>query len=204
MKIITTQVNTPDEIAAMLSIRQEVFENEMKIKLDPLQPSENGQVTYLLARVGPDQEPVGCLSVLDTTNNHQLHEELGLKFDPQARVARYTHLAVLKPYRGMNIPLAMMLEAHRSVIVPRRFDYTWLLFKEERAASSFMSRQLGFTVLPQTFVSEYGCRCPLVRDERTPVAERFIRQAELDLQQLGESYAAAAASPEREALTARI
>lgn len=109
------------------------FENEMGIKLDPLQRSENGQVTYLLARVGPDQAPVGCLCVQDTTNKHQLHEELALKFDPQARVARYTHLAVLKPYRGMNIPLAMMLEAHRTVIVPRQFNYTWLLFDVERA-----------------------------------------------------------------------
>jgi hypothetical protein len=165
-------------MAAMLSIRRTVFEDEMNIKLDPLQPSENGHVTYLLARVGPDEQPVGCLCVLDTTNNHQLHEELGLKFDRQARVARYTHLAVLKSYRGMNIPLAMMVEANRSVIVPRRFDYTWLLFDVGRAPSSFLSRLLGFNLLPQTFDSEYGRRCPLVRDENLPQAQQVIAQAE--------------------------
>ena len=85
-----------------------------------------------------------------------------MKFEPQARVARYTHLAVLKPYRGLNIPLAMMLEAHRRLIVPRQFDYTWLLFDVERAANSFLVHQLGFTPLPETLVSEYGCRCTLV------------------------------------------
>ena len=183
MRITTTQVSTSADTAAMLFIRRAVFEHEMGIKLDSLRPSENGHVTYLLARVGPNQEPVGCLCVLDTTNNHQLHEELGLKFDPQARVARYTHLAVLKSYRGMNIPLAMMLEAHRSVIVPRRFDYTWLLFDVERAAGSFLSRQLGFILLPQTFVSEYGRRCPLVRDENVPQAQHVIDQAEKYLRQ---------------------
>lgn len=183
MRIITTQVNTPDDTAAMMSIRQEVFENEMGIKLDPLQPSDNGHVTYLLARVGPNQEPVGCLCVQDTTNNHQLHEELGLIFDPQTRVARYTHLAVLKPYRGMNIPLAMMLEAHRSVIVPRQFDHTWLLFDIERAAHSFLSRLLGFKLLPQTFDSEYGRRQPLVRDENELHAQQIVDQAEKYLSQ---------------------
>lgn len=189
MRITTTQVNTAEDTAAMLLIRRAVFEDEMGIKLDPLQRSENGHVTYLLARVGPNQEPVGCLCVLDTSGNHQLHEELGLKFDPQARVARYTLLAVLKPYRGMNIPLAMMVEAYRTVIVPRRFDFTWLLFDIEKAASSFLSRQLGFTLLPQTFVSEYGRRCPLVRDENVPQAQQVIDQAETYLRQC-ESIAA--------------
>ena len=67
------------------------------------------------------------------------------------------------------------------MIVPRRFDHTWLLFDVERAANSFLSRLLGFTALPETFVSEYGCRCPLVRDERTPRAARFILRAESHL-----------------------
>jgi len=78
----------------------------------------------------------------------------------------------------MNIPLAMMLEAHRSVIVPSPFDYTWLLFDVAKAANSFLVQQLGFTPLPQTYVSEYGCRCPLVRNERTDAAARAICQAE--------------------------
>jgi hypothetical protein len=97
-------------------------------------------------------------------------------------VARFTHLAVLKPFRGLNIPLAMMLEAHRSVIVPGEFDHTWLLFDIGKAGNSFLTRQLGFTLLSQTFVSEYGCRCPLVRNERSPEAARAIRTAESNLE----------------------
>jgi hypothetical protein len=127
--------------------------------------------------------------VVDTSDQHQLHESLGLRFDPQARVARFTHLAVLKPYRGKNIPLAMMLEAHRSLIIPGQFDNTWLLFDVEKAANSFLSRQLGFTLLPQTFVSEYGGRCPLVRNERSREAARAIRHAESYLRRCNNAYA---------------
>ena len=185
MEIVVEQVTNEVDANVITRIQRQVFEREMGIKLAPLGASKNGQATYLVARGGPDKEPVGSLCVLDTSDDHQLHESFGLKFAPQARVARYTHLAVLKPYRGMNIPLAMMIEAHRRVIVPRQFDYTWLLFDVERAANSFLSRVLGFTPMAETFVSEYGCRCPLVRDERTVRSARIIRLAESYLGQRG-------------------
>ncbi len=183
MEIIVEQGTTDADIDAIVRVRDQVFLREMGIRLAPMVASENGHATYLVARGGPDKEPVGSLCVLDTSDDHQLHERFGLKFEPRARVARYTHLAVLKPYRGMNIPLAMMIEAHRRVIVPRHFDYTWLLFDVERASNSFLSRLLGFTPLPETFVSEYGCRCPLVRDERTVRSTQFIVRAESYLAQ---------------------
>jgi len=183
MEIIVEQVTTAKDLDAVLRIRDQVFLREMGIRLAPSGPSVNGHVTHLVARIGPDREPVGSLCVLDTSKDHQLHESFGLKFEPSAGVARYTHLAVLKPYRGMNIPLAMMIEAHRRVIVARQFDYTWLLFDVERAANSFLSRLLGFTPMLETFVSEYGCRCPLVRDERTLRSAQFIVRAESYLAQ---------------------
>ena len=164
------------DVAAMFDVWKEVFEREMGITLP--QDSTPGNTSHWLARLKQSRQAVGTLSVVDTSNQHQLHDSLGLGFDPQARAARFTHLAVLKPFRGMNIPLAMMLEAHRHVIVPGRFDHTWLLFDVEKAAGSFLARQLGFTLLPQTFLSEYGCRCPLVRNERTSEATRAIRKAE--------------------------
>lgn len=37
MRIITVQVETHEDTAAMLSIRRAVFDDEMRIKLDPLQ-----------------------------------------------------------------------------------------------------------------------------------------------------------------------
>ena len=176
MNIVIQQIANSEDDAAMLEVWKEVFEREMGIELPHDYASSN--TSHWLARLEQSREPVGTLSVVDTSDQHQLHDSLGLRFDPQARVARFTHLAVLKPYRGNNIPLAMMLEAHRSMIVPGQFDNTWLLFDVGRAANSFLSRQLGFTLLPQTFVSEYGCRCPLVRNERSQEAARAIREAE--------------------------
>ena len=180
MDISIEQIQDSDDIAAMLDVWQQVFEHELGIVLS--HDSATANTSHWLARLGKSREAVGTLSVVNTSGQCQLHESLGLRFDPEARIARFTHLAVLKPYRGMNIPLTMMLEAHRKVIVPGDFDYTWLLFDVRRAPQSFLSRQLGFTLLPQTFVSEYGCRCPLVRNERTPAAARAIRTARLYLE----------------------
>jgi hypothetical protein len=179
MEISIEQIQNSDDSAAMLDVWQQVFEREMGIMLP--HDSTTANTSHWLARLAKSREAVGTLSVVNTSGQHRLHESLGLGFEPKARVGRFTHLAVLKPYRGMNIPLALMLEAHRSVIVPGDFDYTWLLFDVGKAAKSFLSRQLGFTLLPQTFVSEYGCRCPLVRNERTHSATRAIREAESHL-----------------------
>lgn len=187
MDIVIKRIESSEDNAAMFEVWKQVFECEMGIVLP--QDGASLKVSHWLARLEQSSEPVGTLSVVDTSDQHELHDSLALGFGPAARVARFTHLAVLRPYRGKNIPLAMMLEAHRSVIVPGQFDYTWLLFDVERAANSFLSRQLGFTLLPQTFVSEYGCRRPLVRNERSRQADRAIRQAQLYLERCGNVYA---------------
>lgn len=194
MKIVIEQLMNDSGVDAIMRIRHQVFEQELGIKLALSGRSDNGQATYLLARAWPDKEPVGCVCVLDTSEDGELHAEFGLKFEQHARVARYTHLAVLKPYRGMNIPLAMMVKAYHSVIVPRQFDYTWLLFDVERAGKSFLSQRLGFKPLPETFVSEYGCRCPLVRDERAPHVRQAVRQAEEHLNEFQTHVTPAGAS----------
>jgi hypothetical protein len=201
MDIVIEQIASSEDFAAMLEVWKQVFEYEMGITLASDAATSAHTVSHLLARLGPSGPAVGTLGVFDTSNEHQLHESLGLKFDRQSRVARFMHLAVLKPYRGMNIPLMMMLKAHRSVIVPRQFDYTWLLFDVEKAARSFLSRQLGFKPLRQTFVSEYGCRCPLVREEHTPEAELFIQQAERYLKRRESVYALTGVSPAGAALS---
>ena len=176
MDIVIEEITSSEDVAAMFEVWKQVFEREMGITVP--QEQAPGNISHWLARLKQSKEAVGTLTVVDTSGRHQLHDSLGLGFDPQAHVARFTHLAVLKPFRGLNIPLAMMLEAHRSMIVPRKFDHTWLLFDVEKAAHSFLSRQLGFTRLPQTFVSEYGCRCPLVRNEHSHEAAHAIRKAE--------------------------
>ena len=192
MKIMVETVTNNEDESAMRRIRRDIFEREMGITLAPPEVQDKNAVAHLLARAEPGREPVGTLSVIDTSGDHRLHASCGLKFEPQARVARYMHLAVLKPYRGMNIPLMMMLEAHRRIIVPRRYDYTWLLFDVERAPTSFLCRRLGFTPTADTFISEYGCRCPLLRDEHTPQAVEVIAQVEQYLFQHPGSLNAAA------------
>jgi len=192
MKIIIETVVSEEDESAMRRIRRDIFERERGIKLVPPDVQDRNAIAHLLARAEPDREPIGTLSVIDTSGDQQLHSSCGLKFEPHARVARYMHLAVLKPYRGMNVPLMMMLQAHRRVIIPHRFDYTWLLFDVERAATSFLCRRLGFTPTADTFISEYGCRCPLLRDERTPQAVEVIEQAEQYLFQHPAAFNAAA------------
>ena len=199
MEVVIKQIETSEDEAAMLEVWKQVFEREMGIELP--QDDASSKVSHWLARLEQGREPVGTLSVVDTSGRHELHDSLALGFVPGARVARFTHLAVLKRYRGRNIPLTMMLEAHRSVIVPRQFEYTWLLFDVEKATRSFLSRQLGFKPLPQTFVSEYGCRCPLVREEHTPEAELFIQQAERYLRQCESVYALTGVSRARASLS---
>src|SRR6266851_2215296 len=98
MEITVEQVTTDEDVDAIMRIRQQVFERELGISLAPLGAAKDGDATYLLARVGSEKEPVGSLCVMDTSGNVQLHESFGLKFDARARVARYTHLAVLQPY----------------------------------------------------------------------------------------------------------
>jgi hypothetical protein len=110
------------------------------------------------------------------------------------------HLAVLRSFRGRNVPLMMALEAHRHFIAPGGYDYTWLLFDAERAPGSFLSRWLGFTPRADIFVSEYGRRCPLVRDERAEESAAALRRAARFLEQSGAPHARPSADGARTAL----
>src|SRR5688572_30809349 len=126
MKIIVEPVTTKADRAAVARIRQQVFEREMGMPLKPF--SDFDADSHLLARIEPTRYPVGALSVTDTSGDHELHKTFGLGFSRQVHAARFTHLAVLAPYRRMNIPLMMMLKAFQEIVEPTGFDYTWLLF----------------------------------------------------------------------------
>jgi hypothetical protein len=182
--VITIEPVT-DEInkTAMLWVREQVFEQEMGLTLGRLNEPDQSSAFHLLARDRPDKEPVAVLSVIDTSGDHQLHENYSLRFDPGARVARYSQLAVLKPYRGMNLSLWLILEAHSQFVIPGGFDYTWLLFDAERVASSSLCRWLAFTPSALAFQSEFGLSCSLVRDEHASCSKQAIRQTEQYLEQ---------------------
>jgi hypothetical protein len=183
MRIIIKPAIGGEDKTAMLRIRQAVFEQEQGIALARLRECDRTNALHLLAWAEPGGAPVAALSVVDTSGEDELHRSYGLRFDPSARTARYTQLAVLKPYRGMDIPLRMILAAHHQFIIPNQFDYTWLLFDARRAASSSLCRHLAFIPSTHTFPSEYGLSRALVRDEHAPRSERAIRQVERYLEQ---------------------
>jgi GNAT superfamily N-acetyltransferase len=188
VEILIEQVAGDETTRAMLEVKRQVFEREMGIRLAPDGGRECGKVSHLIARAYPDRRPVGTLSVVDTSDDAPLHAGHNLGFEQGARAARFTHLAVLRTFRGRSIPLALMLEAHRLFVAPRRYDYTWLLFDAERAPTSFLSRLLGFKPKADVFVSEYGSRRPLVRDERAEDAAHALRLAEQFMRQSGTLY----------------
>jgi hypothetical protein len=197
MEVLIETVMSGEEEAAMRRIRREVFERELGIRLGDAARADEGKMAHLLARAYPGREAVGTLSVLDTSGDERLHASHHLGFGPGARDARFTHLAVLRPFRGRNIPLMMMLEAHRRFVAPLGYEFTWLLFDAERAPTSFLARLLGFAARPGVFVSEYGRRCPLVRDERAEAAARALRLAGQSLGRAGALYAPAPAEGAR-------
>jgi hypothetical protein len=181
MDIIIEQTANSEDVGAMRKVWRQVFEGEMGIVVP--QDAASSDISHFIARLGRGGEAVGTLSLVDTSHDFRLHESHDLQFKAGARSARFMHLAVLPPFRGMNIPLMMALEAHRNIIAPRRYDYTWLLFDVLRARSSFLCRRLGFKPRDGVYVSEYGRRCPLIRDELTQGAARAIEQAELYVRQ---------------------
>lgn len=178
MRIVIEPATTSRDQAALRRIRRQVFQREMSIVLRQSDSMDKATALHLLARVEPGGDPVGTLTVVDTSENDRLHESYGLGFGQRERVVRYTQLAVLKPYRGRHIPLMLMLEAHRRFVAPMQFHYSWLLFDAERAGSSLMCRLLCFTPTEHSFLSEYGLCRALVRDERTRCCIEALRQAE--------------------------
>jgi hypothetical protein len=178
MEIVIKPATSNEDRDAMFRIRQEVFEREWGIALAQLRAYDEMSALHLLALLEPGGDPVAVLTVVDTSGDQQLHESYGLSLAPQTRAARYTQLAVLKPYRGMDIPVRMILEAHHRFVVPSRFDYTWLLFDARHAASSSLCQWLAFSASEQAFASEYGFSRSLVRDESAPRCKQAIRQVE--------------------------
>lgn len=190
MDIAIESVVSLEDTDAMFLIREQVFEREMGIPLSRLAAVDDRASFHLLARVGPDGDAVAALSLVDTSGDHELHRVYGLRFHAGARAARYTQLAVLKPYRGMNIPLMLILEAHRQFVAKGAFDYTWLLFDAQRAARSLMCKWLAFAPGDHTFASEYGLSRTLSRDERAPQAEQAIWRTEQYVEQTLKAFCA--------------
>ena len=195
MEITIQPVTNLEDEAAMLSIRQRVFNWEMGVVLPSLTRFGELGATHLLARAGPEGNPVAALSVVDTSADRELHQRYGLEFALGSRVARYTQLAVISPYRGLNIPIRLILEAHRRFVVPKGFDYTWLLFAADRAYSSALCARLAFAPSRRTFITEYGLTRVLVRDERSDLCAETVRRTAEQMAQSEQSISLVRPAP---------
>jgi hypothetical protein len=183
MRIIIEEAKGKTGEAAMQWIRRQVFEREMGLRLPRFETGDSARVLHLLARTESGGDPVATLSVLDTSEDQDLFDKYGLEFDSGALTARYTQLAVLKAYRGMSIPLMMIIEGHRRFVAPRQIQYTWLLFDARRANASSICRLLSFAPSERVLDSEYGTTRALVRHEMVPESITANRAAEKFLDQ---------------------
>jgi len=174
--MIIEMATSKEDLLAMRRIRQQVFESEMGLTLPPLNAPEGVSAAHVIARVELTGEPVAALTVVDTTNEAGLCEQYGLCLGPDSRTARYMQLAVSKAYRGMNLPLMLIVEAHHRFVGPGKFTHTWLLFDAERAANSSLCARLGFSASERAFRSQFGVRRILMRDERSALCEQALRR----------------------------
>lgn len=181
MSFVIEPVTNGDMARAVDSIREEVFGREHRLNVLVLRRYRPADTVTLLARAESGNEPVATLTAVNTSGDSTLHSQFGLRFPEDARVARYTQMAVLRKYRGMNLPLRLMLEARRRFIIPNGFEYTWFLFDAVRARNSCFAEMLGFRAGSRTFQTEYGSSRVLVRDEAEPIAGRLDRRLETHL-----------------------
>jgi GNAT superfamily N-acetyltransferase len=167
MNFVVEVIESSSTLAnAAAEIREEVFKDAWKRIVEGPRFQDAGRHLDLIARVESTGEPVGVMAVVETTGNASLHARFGLPFRVGDTSARYTQLAVLKPYRGMDIPLRLILEAKRRFVNPAGIRYSWLLYDADRAsASSFLCRGLGFQAGARTYHSEYGLVRVLARNE---------------------------------------
>jgi hypothetical protein len=176
--MIIEMATCKEDLLSMRRIRQQVFEYEMGLTLPALNVPEGVAAAHVIARVELTGEPVAALTVVNTTGETDLREQYGLHLHPDARTARYMQLAVSKPYRGMNLPLRLILKAHYHFVAPGEFTHTWLLFDAKRAANSSLCARLGFSASERAFRSQYGINRILVRDERSAFCEQAILQTQ--------------------------
>ena len=147
-------------------------------------PKRLSSANQLIARVVPDGQVIATLTVVDTTGEHMLHEEHGMFFTDSDRVARYTQMAVLKSYRGLNLPLYLLLDARRHLIVAGGFTRTWLVIQAEKAIASRFCTMLDFSTSSHTVHSDLGLSRVLMRDETNEDADIADMQTQSFLEEV--------------------
>jgi hypothetical protein len=170
MDIFVETVTDCESTEEIRQIEQEVFEQELGMRLSNYNCKQTGPYFQLLARPGPGEKAVASLAVVDTTNSVDLLGQCGIEIEMGKKIARYTRLAVRRPFRGLDIPLFLILEANRRFILPNQYDYSWLLFEERRASSTTLSTVFNLSPLKTVVRSEYGLCRVLLRNEQSTSA----------------------------------
>jgi GNAT superfamily N-acetyltransferase len=176
MQVYITEAWGERDLRAVQYLEDEVFRREMRINLPEFRVPRGAAMLRLLARLKPDSDSVGTLTVVETTGDQDLHRSSGVTVQADGRVARYTRLAVLPQHRGHGLSIRLMLEAHERSAARNGIHQTWLLFDTRRAPTSLIASVLGFTCGATIVRSEYGLCRVLSRNEFSGAAAGDTRR----------------------------
>jgi GNAT superfamily N-acetyltransferase len=131
-------------------------------------------IMHLIARAGGDDGPVvGSLTVVETSHDTLARRAFDLPVPLGASSAFYTCVAVLPEYRGLCVPIRLLLEARRNFVDPRGIQYTWLLYDADRADSTRLCRIMKYRALAGV-IHDLGRPCRvLLREEPSAVLSSF-------------------------------
>jgi acyl carrier protein len=159
-------VSNAQQWAEMSDVRSRVFTGEYGFSFTPLPGPTQSGIRHFLAR--DNGNAVGTLSVVDTTTDRELHQKYHLAFDHNDRVARYSQLAILRPYRKRGVFEVLFKTALATVIHPEQFTVGWLLYPAAHARSSRLTASLGFAAEDPLLTTEFGECHVLIRRETNP------------------------------------
>lgn len=137
----------------------------------------SGERLSILAYASEESSPVGCLTVVDTSEDLLSRRLYGVP-DSAGSSAFYGDLAVLREYRGLSIPVRLLFEAQRLFVRPRGIQSTWLLYPEGRLDSSRLRRILGYEVLPRV-IQMNGLRAGVLYRREPSASEQDLSTCRL-------------------------
>ena len=164
-------VSTPADQRELSSLHRAVVQREFGGSLPAsLLHDPAGSVMHFIARAGGHDGPVvGSLTVIETSHDAVARRAFDLPVPLGASSAFYTCAAVLPEYRGLCVPVRLLLEARRHFVEPRGIQYTWLLYDADRAHSTRLCRIMKYRALPGV-IHNLGRPCRvLFREEPSTV-----------------------------------
>ena len=143
MRITVEPARSLADLAALISLHQEVFGPDARLSLPKLRAQASDSVMHLIARIGATSRAVGALTVMDTTDDHAIHQHYGLIFPAGTKLAHYTRPVILPEYRSSAILLALSREAVQLFVIPRGIQYLC------READAVPTSALKFPGIPE-------------------------------------------------------